>query len=558
MASQAQPTPTNPTTPQQAPQSNDGLSAAFDKVAPTAPTTGDNSGLNAAFDKAAGNVGGAGGSWTPAPPQGILENVLSGAAEIPGGIMKGASESVVGLANLTARAIEKMRGLPEGSLQSKAIPVTPPSTGQKVGEAAETVGEFIAGDEAVDGVLKMTQLPEKALALADKYPTVFKAIVESEKAKAAAKIIGGAAKGATIGGAQGAAKGASQGAEKAPEAAKAGAEGGAVGGAVAEIPGIAAKALEESKFGRAAVNRSMDVDIKNVRFGNPARAIDREGIWSVKSGDWQAYRDAIRAGQSPEQAAQAAGGRFAAIYGKINNLEPQLNQMLEKSPATISVQDSILDPLNREAEHITEHFGLTDAEKEKFLGKIDEIKSDWGKRLADRGDISPLEANQMKQDIGEAVDNWSKNINDMPPENVQRAYVAVYESLKNAVNKAVPEAADLNNRLSDLYSARNAISHLAQEQEIGRGTGMMGGTLGAGTWFGRLESEVGRFLPGATQGLQAATPAFRATLPPLAAGYSRVMLSNGAIATIPTENVERLQTRDPGAQVLESQQTQNP
>lgn len=360
MTSQAQPTPT---ISQQSPQSNDGLSAAFDKVAPTTtPATGDNSGLDAAFNKAAGNTGGAGGSWTPAPPPpSIIDNVISGAADIPSGVMKGAAESVVGLANLTARAIEKMRGLPKGSLQGTATPVTPPSTGQKVGEAAETIGEFVAGDEAVDGVLKMTQLPEKALALADKYPTVFKAIVESEKAKAAAKVASGAAKGAAIGGAQGAAKGASQGAEKASEAAKAGAEGGAIGGAVAEVPSVVAKALEESKFGRAAVNRSMDVDIKNVRFGNPARAIDREGIWSVKSGDWQAYRDAIRAGQSPEQAAQAAGGRFAAIYGKINNLEPQLNQMLEKSPATINVQDAILDPLNREAEHITEHFGLTDA-----------------------------------------------------------------------------------------------------------------------------------------------------------------------------------------------------
>lgn len=463
------------------------------------------------------------------------------AKNLASGFQEGAAKTTTGLANLTASAVEKLLGKPAGSLQATGEFPKQPTIAGNVGEAGENVAEFMGGEEALKGLVALTGIPEQALALAEKYPKTF-------------KILSGAAKGATIGGAQGAAKGAAEG--KAAEGAKLGAEGGALGGAAAEAIPMAAKAVQGSKLGRAAINRSLDTATKDVQFGNPAVAIDREGIWKVNTGNWQAYRDAIRAGKTSEEAAQIAGGRFAAIYNRINELEPQLNQVLSKSPAKISAADAIQTPLLEQAQNVMDHFGLTDAEKDQFVTKIAELESDWNKRLAGRTTLSPLEANTIKQDVGDVVDNWNKNTAQMPPEAIQRIYVAVYESLKDAVNKAVPEASDLNNRVSDLLAAKRVVKKLAMEQETGRGTGVTAGTIGAGTWLGRLEAEAGRFLPFFSQGTQNAAPALRATLPPLAAGFTRVLLSNGAVASIPNENLERLQTRDPGLQVLESQPQQ--
>ena len=72
----------------------------------------------------------------------------------------------------------------------------------------------------------------------------------------------------------------------------------------------------------------------------------------------------------------------------------------------------------------------------------------------------------------------------------------VYGSVKNAINKAVPEAAEINERLSNLLAARNDLETLTKAEEVGRGTGVIGGKIGKSV-AGYVESGAGRVVPAA-------------------------------------------------------------
>lgn len=526
--------------PQTTPSPDGGLGASFDKAVSAPTGQKDDTGLAASFDAATGG-GGASGSGDTPPQQGVLE-------EVAGGVMKSAAETVGGLANLTARAAEKILRMPKGSLQATETPVTPPSTAGSVGEAVGTVGQYFAGESALKALTAMTQLPEAAMVLAEKYPTLFKALSESKAATAAGKIAAGAGKGALIGGVQQGVAAAAGGAEKAKAGAEAGAEGGAIGGAAAEaipeIPGL-------RKLGRGAVNRSLGALPKELKYANPANAIDREGIWKTAAGDWNEYLQARRAGATVDEAATRAGGRFGAVISKINELSPQLNTLLSQSDTQIPVAEAIDKPLQEEMNRIIDQTALDDTQKNRFVNKIARLEKSWHDNLGNKETLSPAELNKFKQDLGETMSGWGKNLRDMPDDNIQKTYVAVYEAAKDAVNKAVPDAAELNNRVSDLLAARNSLENLVQLQEGGLTQGVSGSTHSIWAPWGLIEREMGRILPMAT-GI--GKPVMSTTLPALGAGYSRVMLSNGAIATVPTENLQRLQARDPRAQVLESGQ----
>jgi hypothetical protein len=175
---------------------------------------------------------------TQAPERGIGENLL-------GGVAKGASESVTGLANLAASAVEKLLGKPEGSLHATRVETETPSTARDIGEFAENVGEFATGEHALKGAVAMAHMPEAVLALMEKYPT-------------AAKIFTSAAKAGTVGAAQGAVKGAAEG--DAVRGAEGGAAGGVIGGAAGEILGAGAKkAMSLFGVGRDAAGEMMQV-----------------------------------------------------------------------------------------------------------------------------------------------------------------------------------------------------------------------------------------------------------------------------------------------------------
>jgi hypothetical protein len=161
-------------------------------------------------------------STTP-PPDREAGNVLE---NIGAGIAKGAEQTVVPVAEglnkipVVGETLAPKAGIDAMKQQSQTQGI-----GQGMGSALETTGEFMAGDEALSGLLKLSKIPEGVLALAEKYPKTLKAIT------AAANVAKTSAEGA----AQGAIHGEAEG--KAKQEAEGGALGGALGESATQIAG---------------------------------------------------------------------------------------------------------------------------------------------------------------------------------------------------------------------------------------------------------------------------------------------------------------------------------
>lgn len=270
-------------------------------------------------------------------------------------------------------------------------------------------------------------------------------------------------------------------------------ESGVNAAAMASLDGLfgAIPAIAEAKLGRSFVNESLGANPADVIYGNPAKAIEREGILSPMTGDIEKMK---AAGND----LTAAGGRLGQVAQRIQQLQPQLNQALSKSPASISVADAIDKPLTNAFNDIIDNSAMTDAEKMAAITQLGGLQSALHEGIGT--DISALKANQLKNLLGSRV-RW--NGTNAIGDEVKPAYKAVYVSLKNAVNNAVPEMADLNSRLTDLYAAQDDLLQLARREEVGRGMGMMRGTMGT-SMIGRVEGELGRFFPGTAAASSAA------------------------------------------------------
>jgi hypothetical protein len=250
------------------------------------------------------------------------------------------------------------------------------------------------------------------------------------------------------------------------------------------------------------VNESAGATGRDVMYGNPANALEDEGVISPRTGDVEKMKSAMRSGASPAQAASAAGGRFGAVSDSINELGPQLTQKLSASRNMIDVSGAIDKPLQDAASEIIGNSGMTQAEKLTAINQLGDLQAEIHSTLGSRISITPLEANQIKQDIGDRV-NWTGTT--AVTDEVKPAYRSLYGSIKNAVNNAVPEAAELNERLENLYAARTPLNRLMLNEEVSRGPGAMGGTIGRNL-LGRVESSIGRFLPFLSYGSNAARP----------------------------------------------------
>jgi len=251
--------------------------------------------------------------------------------------------------------------------------------------------------------------------------------------------------------------------------------------------------LPFSKFGRSAINQSLSAQARDVTYGNPAVALTKEGIDSVSTGDWQMYRNALNAGKSPLEAAQAAGGRFAAVNQRIAEISPQLDRVLSASQAQIPVAEAIDKPLNSAALDIIANPAMTDMEKDAALTQLGGLQKAVKTGLGSTATPSQLQA--IKQAVGNRV-NWGGNI--AVSDEVRPAYRQLYGSLKDSINAAVPESASLNERLSNLLSAHADLDNLAKMEEVGRGGGpLSGGKIGS-TVVGLAERSLGRVLPAAT------------------------------------------------------------
>lgn len=327
--------------------------------------------------------------------------------------------------------------------------------------------------------------------------------------QAAGAAVGGGVAGSAVGGAAGGAateligKGLHAAAgenvltgESAKDVGMATATGGVLGGALGFFEKIANAAVT-SKLARNVINASVGATMRDVTYGNPAVGIVKAGAVSPATGDLEAYKNALRLGAAPEQAAVAAGGRIGAVTSKINELSPQLNNLLSQSKMVLKVTDVIDKPLNDAMAEIAANRAMTAAEKDAAVAQLGALQQSLKEGLGDT--MSPLQANQIKQDLGNRI-NWAGNV--AVTDEVKPVYRAVYGSLKNAVNKAVPGSAQINEDLSDMLSAKIDLEKLMRAEETGLSKWLKGASLASVVHLG--ESVLGRFLPGANAAVGAA------------------------------------------------------
>ena len=274
--------------------------------------------------------------------------------------------------------------------------------------------------------------------------------------------------------------------------------------------------LPFTKAGRSAINLSLGAQARDVTYGNPARAITTEGITNVATGDFEAYKDALRQGASQTDATQAAGGRFAAVNQKINQIAPQLNSTLANSNAQIPLADAVDKPLEDAAIDIIQNPAMTQTEKDAAIAQLGGLQQSIHQSFpAGATTATPSELLAVKQAVGDRV-NWggATAIGD----EVKPAYRDLYGSLKNSIHEAVPKSAQLDERLSNLMAAQNDLLQLAKREEAGRSGGIAGGKIGS-TLLGAAQSGLGRFpLP---QAPAATAPVTRGIIGSIASAIAR-------------------------------------
>jgi hypothetical protein len=303
--------------------------------------------------------------------------------------------------------------------------------------------------------------------------------------------------------------------------------------------------LSSTKLGRSAINQSLGAQTRDVTYGNPARAITQEGIGDVTTGDLEAYKDAVRAGKSPSDAAKAAGGRFAAVQQRIEEWAPRLDNMLKNSQSRIPVSQAIDKPLHDAAIDVINNSAMTDPEKDVAIIKLGDLQKSLKQGLG--SDISPYDLNTIKQKIGNRV-NWGGTT--AVTDEVKPAYKALYSSMNQLINGAVPEAREANSHLSNLLAAASDIKTLMAAEEVGRGGGVFGGKIGS-TALGLAERSAGRVLPGISSTAKSVGVGGPAAVSSTAAGLIHFTDSEGDEHSIPPDRLDDARKIDPGLKIHE-------
>ena len=219
-------------------------------------------------------------------------------------------------------------------------------------------------------------------------------------------------------------------------------------------PSKAESHVAEKKVRRTATRAATDAPaksrVRDVTFGDSAKAMVDEAIWNLAIGDCEAYRAAIQAGKSADEAAHAAGGQLGVIHQKIGEYTLKLETVLSGAKSTVSLVATVDKPLEKAMLEVIGNEAMGDPEKDSAIQQLGAIQ-EWVKRGL-QGEITPLQANQIAMNIGERL-NWGGN-SDVSDE-FKPVYRAVYGELKTAIRSAVPEAQNLHDRLSNLKAAKS-------------------------------------------------------------------------------------------------------
>ena len=211
----------------------------------------------------------------------------------------------------------------------------------------------------------------------------------------------------------------------------------------------AADSLPETKVGRAVAGASARYRLRDLTFGNSAKAMVDEAIWNLAEGDFEVYRTALQQGKSAREAAQAAGGQLAVIHQKIDDYALKLDAVLSGSKAKINVAETIDKPLEQAMLEIISNGAMSDSEKDAAIQQLGAVQ-EWIKHGL-QGDMTPLQTNQIILAVGERL-NWGGSTD--VSEEFKLVYRAIYGRLKTAIRTAVPEAQNLHDRLTNLSAAK--------------------------------------------------------------------------------------------------------
>jgi len=190
-----------------------------------------------------------------------------------------------------------------------------------------------------------------------------------------------------------------------------------------------------------------------------------ETIWNMGTGDYGAYRTALREGKSVAEAAQSAGGQLAVVHRKISDYTRKLEAALSGSNATIDVREAIDKPLEQNILEIISKESIGEPEKDAAIQQLGILEA-WVKHGLD-GDMSPLEANRIILEIGGRL-NWGSNrgAGAAVSEELRPAYRALFGSLKSAIYNAVPDTQNLHERLINLYAVKSDLENMPMMKEL--------------------------------------------------------------------------------------------
>jgi hypothetical protein len=208
--------------------------------------------------------------------------------------------------------------------------------------------------------------------------------------------------------------------------------------------------LVETKVGAAVADPCVRSPVRDLTFGNSAKAMVDEVIWNLATGSYQVYRTALQQGKPATEAAEAAGGQLAVVHRKISDYTLKLEAVLAESKAIINVEEAIDKPLEQAMLEIISDGAMSDLEKDAAIQQLGALQECVKHGL--QGDIAPLRANQIILGIGERL-NWGGTCD--VSEEIKAVYRALYRSLKASILTAVPEAQNLHDRLTNLYAAKS-------------------------------------------------------------------------------------------------------
>jgi len=204
-----------------------------------------------------------------------------------------------------------------------------------------------------------------------------------------------------------------------------------------------------TKVGRETIDPFVRGPVRDLTYGNYAKALVDEAIWNMATGDYEVYKTALRQGKPAAEAAQAAGGQLAIVHRKISEYTLKIEAVLSESKATINVGDVIDNPLEHAMLEIISNSAMGEAGKDAAIDHLGALQEQINRGL--NREITPLQAHRIARTIGDRA-NWGAR--SCLSEELKPAYRAVYGSIRNAIRAAVPDAHNLDERLANLYAAK--------------------------------------------------------------------------------------------------------